>query len=216
VLPLRASARRGLGEAGYVEGRNVAIEYRYADNQPNRLRTLATDLIARQVAAIAATGGNPPALAAKALTSTIPIVFTSGCDPVAAGLVSSLSRPEANLTGVSWFGTELGPKHIEQRPDKVPRIGVLTPAQSDATPILDALRKGLADFGYMDGKTIRLDFRFAKGNTDALRAHAAELAQIPVDVIVIDGSSATRVAWMRRGRSRSSSGRPATRCSWGS
>jgi putative tryptophan/tyrosine transport system substrate-binding protein len=112
--------RRGLGEAGYVEGRNVAIEYRYADNQPNRLRALATDLIARQVAAIAATGGNPPALAAKALTSTIPIVFTSGRDPIAAGLVSSLSRPEANLTGVSWFGTELGPKHIELLRDLVP------------------------------------------------------------------------------------------------
>ena len=112
--------RRGLGEAGYVEGRNVAIEYRYADNQPNRLRTLATDLIARQVAAIAATGGNSPALAAKALTSTIPIVFTSGRDPVAAGLVSSLSRPEANLTGVSWFATELGPKHIELLRELVP------------------------------------------------------------------------------------------------
>jgi putative tryptophan/tyrosine transport system substrate-binding protein len=112
--------RRGLGEAGYVEGRNVAIEYRYADNQPNRLRALATDLIARQVAAIVATGGNPPALAAKALTSTIPIVFTSGRDPIAAGLVSSLSRPEANLTGVSWFGTELGPKHIELLRELIP------------------------------------------------------------------------------------------------
>ena len=112
--------RRGLGETGYVEGRRVAIEYRYADNQPDRLPALAADLIARRVAVIAATGGNRPALAAKALTSTIPIVFTSGRDPVAAGLVNSISRPEANLTGVSWFGAEMGPKHIELMRELVP------------------------------------------------------------------------------------------------
>jgi ABC-type uncharacterized transport system substrate-binding protein len=117
--------RRGLGETGYVEGRNVANEYLYADNQPDRLRALAADLIARKVAAIAATGGNSPALAAKALTSTIPIVFTSGRDPVAAGLVGSLSRPEANLTGVSWFGTELGPKHIELLRELVPSAALV-------------------------------------------------------------------------------------------
>ena len=112
--------RRGLGETSYAVGQNVVIEYRYADNQPDRLRALAADLIARRVAVIAATGGNQPALTAKALTSTTPIVFTSGRDPVTAGLVGSLSRPEANLTGVSWFGAEMGPKHVELMHELVP------------------------------------------------------------------------------------------------
>ena len=114
------SFRRGLGEAGYVAGQNIAVEYRYADNQPDQLRVLAADLIARQVAVIAATGGNNPALIAKTLTTTIPIVFTSGTDPVGAGLVRSLSRPEANVTGVSWFNSDLGPKHLELVRELVP------------------------------------------------------------------------------------------------
>jgi putative ABC transport system substrate-binding protein len=112
--------RRGLGETGYVEGRDVVIEYRFADNQPDRLTALATDLIARRVAVIVATGGNNSASTVKSLTSTVPIVFTSGRDPVKAGLVGSLSRPEANVTGVSWFGGELGPKHIELLRELVP------------------------------------------------------------------------------------------------
>jgi putative ABC transport system substrate-binding protein len=112
--------RRGLGEAGYVVGQNVAIEYRYGDNQPERLRALAADLIARPVAVIAATGGNNPGLAAKSLTTTIPIVFTSGTDPVAIGLVGSLSRPEANVTGVAWFNADLGPKHLELVRELIP------------------------------------------------------------------------------------------------
>jgi putative ABC transport system substrate-binding protein len=105
--------RQGLNEIGYAEGRNVTIEYRYADNRMDRLQPLAADLIARKVAVIAAIGGNNTALIAKTLTSTIPIVFTSGLDPVKAGLVSSLNRPEANVTGVSWFSAEIGQKHIE-------------------------------------------------------------------------------------------------------
>lgn len=117
--------RQGLNETGYAEGRNVAIEYRYADNQMDRLRPLAADLIARKVAVIAAIGGNNTALVAKTLTSTIPIVFTSGLDPVRAGLVASLNRPEANVTGVSWFSVEMGQKHIELLRELVPQATLI-------------------------------------------------------------------------------------------
>src|SRR6516162_6239081 len=117
--------RQGLNETGYTEGRNVLIEYRYADNQMDQLRLLAADLIARKVAVIAAVAGNNTALVAKTLTSTIPILFTSGVDPVKAGLVASLNRPEANVTGVSWFSSELGSKHIEVLNELVPQATLI-------------------------------------------------------------------------------------------
>ena len=117
--------RHGLSETGYVEGRNVTIEYRYADNRIEQLQSLAADLINRKVAVIIATGGNNSGLVAKSLTSTIPIVFTSGLDPVKAGLVTSLNRPEANVTGVSWFSSELGHKHIELLHELVPQAVLL-------------------------------------------------------------------------------------------
>ena len=104
--------RSGLKDGGYVDGQNTAIEYRWAEGQPERLPTLAADLARRHVSVIAALGGNNPALAAMAATKTIPIVFNTGADPVRSGLVASLNRPGGNVTGVSFLVEELGAKGL--------------------------------------------------------------------------------------------------------
>ena len=118
--PFVDAFRQGLGELGYVEGQNVAIEYRYAEGHHDALPVLAADLVGRKVNVIVSTGGPAPR-AAKAASQTIPIVFIIGGDPVAAGLVTSLARPEANLTGISWLGGDLMSKRLELASELVPQ-----------------------------------------------------------------------------------------------
>ena len=119
--PFVAAFRQGLSETGWVEGQNMKIEYRWAEGRYDRLPALAADLVGRKVDVIAASGGNVSALAAKNATSTIPIIFASGGDPIGDGLVASLARPDANLTGVTFMIAELTPKRLELLSDLVPR-----------------------------------------------------------------------------------------------
>ena len=122
--PFLAAFHRGLNETGYVEGQNVVIEYRWAEGQYNRLPVLATDLVRRRVTVMAATS-TPAAVAAKAATSAIPIVFTTGVDPIALGLVDSLSRPSGNATGVYASLSVLGAKQLELLRQLVPNASVI-------------------------------------------------------------------------------------------
>jgi putative tryptophan/tyrosine transport system substrate-binding protein len=131
--------RQGLKEAGFVESQNVAIEYRSAEDHHDRLSALVAELIRRQVAVIV--GNTPSALAAKAATTTVPIVFTTGGDPVRDGLVASLNRPGANITGVSFFGALLGTKRLELLRQLVPKATTIAMLVNPNVPNAEAERR---------------------------------------------------------------------------
>jgi putative ABC transport system substrate-binding protein len=125
---------RGLSEAGYVEGRNMAFDYRFADGHYDRLPELAADLVRRKVAVIAACGSSEPGHAAKAATVTIPIVFQTGADPVADGLVTSMNRPGGNVTGVSRMNVAIDPKRLELLHEALPNSTVIACLINSASP----------------------------------------------------------------------------------
>jgi putative tryptophan/tyrosine transport system substrate-binding protein len=135
--------RQGLGETGYSEGRNVAIEFRWAEGQHDRLPALAADLVGRGVAVIVAPGGAPAALAAKSATTTIPIVFEMGADPIAIGLVGSLSRPGGNLTGVTSLSVEVTPKRLEFLHEAIPAAGAFAVLINPTSPTADSQSSNL-------------------------------------------------------------------------
>jgi len=182
---LLAAFRRGLTESGYIEGQNVAIEYRFAENRYDRLPALAADLARRQVTVIATNG--PAARAAKAATATIPIVFAAGFDPVEARLVASLNRPGGNMTGVTILGVELGPKRLELLHELVPTTTLIAalvnpsePARAEIT--LRLLQAGARKLGLqlhvLRAGTDR-DFEAAFGSLAALRAGGLVIGDDP-------------------------------------
>jgi len=146
-----AEFRAGLKEVGFVEDQNVAIEFSWAHNQRDRLLSLAADLVRRNVTVIVATGGNISALAAKAATTTIPVVFTMGDDPVRLGIVTSVNRPGGNLTGASFYSGSLGPKRLELLHELVPNaqsVGFLIdPTIPDAERQLENIRAAANSVG---------------------------------------------------------------------
>jgi ABC-type uncharacterized transport system substrate-binding protein len=174
---------KALGETGYQDGKNVRIEYRWAENQYEQLSAMAADLVRREVTVIAATG-TPAALAAKAATATIPVVFTTIADPVQIGFVSSLNRPGGNVTGVTLLSVEVGPKLLELLHGAVPSASVIALLLNPANPNAEsqskntqeaALKLGLA-IHVLNARTER-DFDAAFAKFSELRAGALIIGQ---------------------------------------
>jgi putative ABC transport system substrate-binding protein len=169
-----AAFHRGLAEVGYVEGRNVGIEYRWAEGQNDRLQILAADLVSRSMAVIVATGGPHPALAAKAATSTIPIVFTGGGDPVKFGLVASLSRPGGNATGVVNIATQLTAKRLELLHELVPKAAPIAVLLNPTIPNAEEQLKEIQDAARATAQSIHLVNASTERDFDAVFADIAQ------------------------------------------
>jgi putative ABC transport system substrate-binding protein len=182
LAPLLAAFRQGLSETGYVEGQNVAIEYRWTEGRYDQLSPVVADLVGRRVDVIVAFGGIPAALAAKNATSTIPIAFFAGDDPVATGLVASLARPGGNLTGISTLAIELVSKRLELLSELVPEVRVialLVNPHTLATPQIIRDAQDAADVKGLQRQTLKA------GAEDELAAAFASLSQLRAGALVV-------------------------------
>jgi putative ABC transport system substrate-binding protein len=166
--------RQGLSEAGYVEGRNAAIEYRWANGQYDLMPALAADLVRRQVTVIA-TGGIPAVLAAKAATTTIPIVFSTAANPADVGLVASLNRPGGNLTGVTNVAVELGPKQLELMHEMVPKATVIALLLNPTNPNAETQSRDLQAAARTLGLELHVLHASTERELDTVFAHLADL-----------------------------------------
>jgi putative ABC transport system substrate-binding protein len=165
-----AAFRQGLAQTGFVEGRNVAIEYRFAELQNDRLPVLAADLVRRQVAVIAGVTTTQGALVAKAATTTIPIVFAIGGDPVKNSLVASLNRPGGNVTGVSYLTNELGPKRLGLLRDLLPNAGLIAALVNPTNPNAESDAKNLLAAAQSMGMTLDVLHASSERDIDAFFA----------------------------------------------
>ena len=184
--PLIAAFRQGLGESGFVEGRNVAIEYRYALNQIDRLPGLMAELVERGVTIFAATGGTVSARAAKAATTTVPIVFTTGDDPVRAGLVASLNRPGGNATGVSVYAARLGSKRLALLHEMVPSASPIAILINPTNPDTEDEAKDIQDAAQGLGVQV---FVVRASKADDLDSAFTTLAQHEARAVIVGGDT---------------------------
>jgi putative tryptophan/tyrosine transport system substrate-binding protein len=182
VDPQVAAFGQGLGEAGYVEGKNVTIEYRWAEGSYERLPALAAELVGRKVDLIVTAGGTPAALAAKSATSTIPIVFNFVSDPVAAGLVTGLARPGGNLTGFSNIDTQLTPKRLELLSELVPQAGVIALLVNPNSPSTEHVVRNVQEVA--GAKGVQLHILKASAGSEIDTAFA-KLVQLHVGALVV-------------------------------
>src|SRR5215470_19628421 len=181
--PFMDAFRQGLSEAGYVEGQNVAIEYRWAEGHYDRLPALAADLVGRKVDLIMA-NSPPAAVAAKSATSTIPIVMRGGADPVGSGLVASLARPGGNLTGVSVIVDELTAKRLELLSELVPRARVIALLMNPNNASADRVIREVQEAARMKG--LQLHVLKARSESE-IDAAFASLVQLHADALVVGG-----------------------------
>jgi putative tryptophan/tyrosine transport system substrate-binding protein len=171
---LATAFRRGLEEAGYIEGRNVAIEYRWAESRYDQLPVLAADLVKRQVNVIAATGGEPSALAAKRATTTIPIVFTAGADPVRQGLVASLNQPGGNLTGTFFLTGAIESKRLGLLRELVPNTAIIGVLLNPSSPAAELELRDIPDAARAIGQKILILEASSERDIDAAFATLVE------------------------------------------